>query len=140
MTLLDKLYKEAVRFEPVWSGGFASSEDHEEKLLQMLKKKMREEGRSPGPPTLELPPKGPVEGTPTLELSRTSLLDRLYKEALLNEGKAVSDMSKEYPARTDSNGNTWYRPVQEPGIMWGWTSDPKQAHPDYHADGVSTDD
>ena len=36
-----------------------------------------------------------------------------------------------YPARTDSNGNTWYRPVKDGGAMWGWTSDPAQADPSY---------
>lgn len=40
------------------------------------------------------------------------------------------------PARTDDNGITWYRPAfegQTPPKMWGWTSDPAQAHPDYAA-------
>lgn len=32
-----------------------------------------------------------------------------------------------YPARTDDNGITWYRPVDG----FGWTSDPAQAHPSY---------
>lgn len=32
-----------------------------------------------------------------------------------------------YPARTDGNGTTWYRPVDG----YGWTSDPGQAHPSY---------
>lgn len=39
-----------------------------------------------------------------------------------------------YPARTDANGVTWYRPAQTYGVklsMWGWTSDFSQAHPDY---------
>lgn len=42
-----------------------------------------------------------------------------------------------YPARTDTNGLTWYRPVRDPGMsteQWGWTSDPMQAHPDYEYD------
>jgi hypothetical protein len=33
-----------------------------------------------------------------------------------------------YPARTDGNGTTWYRPA-DGGI--GWTSDSGQAHPSY---------
>ena len=40
------------------------------------------------------------------------------------------------PARTDDNGTTWYRPSfegQAPPKMWGWTSDPAHAHPDYAA-------
>lgn len=39
-----------------------------------------------------------------------------------------------YPAHTDDNGRTWYRPVLDKGVdtsQWGWTSDPAQAHPDY---------
>lgn len=46
-----------------------------------------------------------------------------------------------YPARTDTNGRTWYRPVRDPGIgvdQWGWTSDPAQAHPDYDALNMCT--
>lgn len=41
-----------------------------------------------------------------------------------------------YPAHTDGNGTTWYRPVRDPGLdvsQWGWTSDPLLAHPDYLA-------
>lgn len=32
-----------------------------------------------------------------------------------------------YPARTDSNGVTWYRPAD----VYGWTSIPEFAHPSY---------
>ena len=32
-----------------------------------------------------------------------------------------------YPARTDSNGTTWYRPIDG----FGWTSDLAQAHLSY---------
>lgn len=41
-----------------------------------------------------------------------------------------------YPARKDSNGAIWYRPLCDAGVSldkWGWTADPNQAHPDYHA-------
>ena len=44
------------------------------------------------------------------------------------------NVAQQYPARTDTNGTTWYRPVREKGVgidQWGWTSDPAQAHPDY---------
>lgn len=49
-----------------------------------------------------------------------------------------------YPAWTDHNGNTWYRPAFEgrtPPSNWGWTSDRYQAHPSYWLikDGVSPD-
>jgi len=43
-------------------------------------------------------------------------------------------VAQQYPARTDTNGTTWYRPVRDPGMgmdQWGWTADPAQAHPDY---------
>lgn len=43
-------------------------------------------------------------------------------------------VAEQYPARTDTNGTTWYRPGftgKTPPSMWGWTSDPLQAHPDY---------
>ncbi|SIB68314.1 hypothetical protein [Mycobacteroides abscessus] len=43
-------------------------------------------------------------------------------------------VAEEYPARTDGNRTTWYRPGftgKTPPSMWGWTSDPLQAHPDY---------
>lgn len=36
-----------------------------------------------------------------------------------------------YPAITDDNGNTWYRPAEGDG----WTSDPTQAHPSYGVGG-----
>lgn len=48
----------------------------------------------------------------------------------------MADISHDYPAHTDGNGTTWYRPVRPKGTdlsQWGWTSDPKQAHPDYRA-------
>lgn len=47
------------------------------------------------------------------------------------------NVAENYPAHTDSNGTTWYRPVQDPGFgvsQWGWTSDRKLAHPDYVAE------
>lgn len=34
-----------------------------------------------------------------------------------------------YPARTDDNGITWYRPADN----YGWTSDPDQAYFNPHA-------
>lgn len=37
-----------------------------------------------------------------------------------------------YPARTDSNGQTWYRPTQVPGLMWGWTMNPAYADASYN--------
>ncbi|AOQ28932.1 hypothetical protein SEA_THYATIRA_76 [Mycobacterium phage Thyatira] len=43
-------------------------------------------------------------------------------------------VAEQYPARTDSNGVTWFRPARDTGLdfsQWGWTSDPTQAHPDY---------
>ncbi|WP_016891473.1 hypothetical protein [Mycobacteroides abscessus] len=49
-------------------------------------------------------------------------------------------VAEQYPARTDTNGATWYRPVRSKGIdfdQWGWTSDPHQAHPDYEYDPAS---
>ncbi|EIC63586.1 hypothetical protein [Mycobacteroides abscessus] len=44
------------------------------------------------------------------------------------------NVAEDYPARTDTNGTTWYRPGfigKTPPSMWGWTSQPEQAHPDY---------
>ncbi|AHY26907.1 hypothetical protein SEA_MUFASA_83 [Mycobacterium phage Mufasa] len=44
------------------------------------------------------------------------------------------NVAEQYPARTDTNGRTWFRPVRPPGAdvsQWGWTSQPEQAHPDY---------
>lgn len=46
----------------------------------------------------------------------------------------VIDVASQYPAVVDSNGTVWYRPDYDgrsPPQMWGWTSDPDQAHPDY---------
>lgn len=48
-------------------------------------------------------------------------------------------IAQQYPARTDANGNTWYRPVRPRGFdfdQWGWTSDPAQADPSYAAAAV----
>lgn len=48
-------------------------------------------------------------------------------------------VAEQYPARTDDNGITWYRPGftgKTAPSMWGWTSQPDQAHPDY-ADAAS---
>ncbi|QFG09272.1 hypothetical protein SEA_EFRA2_87 [Mycobacterium phage Efra2] len=45
-------------------------------------------------------------------------------------------IAEQYPARTDTNGRTWWRPLRPAGTdlsQWGWTSDPAQAHPDYDA-------
>lgn len=39
-------------------------------------------------------------------------------------------VAQQYPARTDTNGTTWYRPA-DTAAPWGWTADPEQAHPDY---------
>ncbi|ASR85383.1 hypothetical protein SEA_CAIN_85 [Mycobacterium phage Cain] len=44
------------------------------------------------------------------------------------------NVARQYPARTDANGRTWFRPVRTPGMdfsQWGWTSQPCYAHPDY---------
>ncbi|ASR85584.1 hypothetical protein I5G80_gp060 [Mycobacterium phage Krueger] len=44
------------------------------------------------------------------------------------------NVARQYPARTDANGRTWFRPVRSPGMdfaQWGWTSQPCYAHPDY---------
>lgn len=49
----------------------------------------------------------------------------------------MSSVAKLFPAHTDANGNTWYRPVRDPGVgvdQWGWTSDPAQADPSYAQD------
>lgn len=45
-------------------------------------------------------------------------------------------VAENHPPVTDSNGTTWYRPdfTGTPPQMWGWTSDPQQAHPSYLAD------
>ena len=45
-------------------------------------------------------------------------------------------VAETYPARTDTNGTTWYRPQRREDVsfsQWGWTSDPKQAHEDYNS-------
>ncbi|SLH42691.1 hypothetical protein [Mycobacteroides abscessus] len=52
-------------------------------------------------------------------------------------------VAEEYPARTDGNGATWYRPMRPKGIafdQWGWTSDPMQAHPDYAVEVTESQD
>ncbi|ASR85965.1 hypothetical protein SEA_PEANAM_83 [Mycobacterium phage Peanam] len=44
------------------------------------------------------------------------------------------NVAEQYPAVTDANGRTWYRPVRPAGAdfsQWGWTGDADQAHPDY---------
>lgn len=41
-----------------------------------------------------------------------------------------------YPARRATDGVVWYRPARDPGVgvdQWGWTSNPRLAHPDYRA-------
>lgn len=46
----------------------------------------------------------------------------------------MSSVAEMWPARTDTNGITWYRPAAQPGVafsQWGWTPDPTQAHPSY---------
>ncbi|AXQ53096.1 hypothetical protein SEA_RANDO14_76 [Mycobacterium phage Rando14] len=46
------------------------------------------------------------------------------------------NVAEQYPARTDNNGVTWFRPARDPGLdfsQWGWTSQREQAHPDYRA-------
>ena len=40
-------------------------------------------------------------------------------------------ISEMYPARTDANGLTWYRPTPQSGLMWGFTADPAQADASY---------
>ena len=44
-------------------------------------------------------------------------------------------VAEQYPPLTDDHGITWYRPdyTGTPPQMWGWTSDPQQAHPSYQA-------
>lgn len=49
----------------------------------------------------------------------------------------MSSVAEDFPAHTDSNGNTWYRPVRDKGIgmdQWGWTSNPVFADPSYAQD------
>lgn len=45
-------------------------------------------------------------------------------------------VAEQYPPVTGSNGLTWYRPAYTGAVpqMWGWTSDPQQAHASYLAD------
>ncbi|AON96729.1 hypothetical protein SEA_GENGAR_74 [Mycobacterium phage Gengar] len=46
------------------------------------------------------------------------------------------NVAEQWPARTDSNGVTWFRPARDAGSdfsQWGWTSQREQAHPDYRA-------
>lgn len=46
------------------------------------------------------------------------------------------NVAEQYPPSTGTNGITWYRPAfkgDAPPKMWGWTSDPAQAHLDYNA-------
>ncbi|AXQ63245.1 hypothetical protein I5G72_gp28 [Mycobacterium phage Collard] len=46
------------------------------------------------------------------------------------------NVAEQYPAHTDHNGVTWFRPARDPGTdfsQWGWTSQREQAHPDYRA-------
>ena len=50
------------------------------------------------------------------------------------------NVATQYPAVTDDNGTTWYRPAFEgasPPKMWGWTGLPEHAHPDYAVNGSS---
>jgi hypothetical protein len=42
----------------------------------------------------------------------------------------VRRVDLEFPARTDANGTTWYRPA-DTSQPWGWTANPKFAHPSY---------
>ena len=48
-------------------------------------------------------------------------------------------VADQYPARTDSNGTTWYRPAQT-AQPWGWTADFAQAHPDYAMEDPPTEE
>lgn len=53
------------------------------------------------------------------------------------------NVAQQYPARTDDNGTTWYRPGftgKTPPSMWGWTSQPEQAHPDYAVETAESQD
>jgi len=46
----------------------------------------------------------------------------------------VLSIAVQYPARTDDNGVTWFRPQysgKTPPMLWGWTASPNQAHPAY---------
>lgn len=53
------------------------------------------------------------------------------------------NVAEQYPARTDTSGTTWYRPGftgKTPPSMWGWTSQPEQAHPDYAVEVTESKD
>lgn len=53
---------------------------------------------------------------------------------LQRDSCAAMNVAEMYPARADASGVTWYRPAFDggsPPSMWGWTSQPDQAHPDY---------
>lgn len=57
----------------------------------------------------------------------------------MSAAEVPTSIAQQYPARTDTNGNTWYRPVRPKGFdfdQWGWTSDPAQADPSYAAAAV----
>jgi hypothetical protein len=42
----------------------------------------------------------------------------------------VRRVDLEFPARTDGNGTTWYRPA-DTSAPWGWTALAEFAHPSY---------
>jgi hypothetical protein len=42
----------------------------------------------------------------------------------------VRRVDLEFPARTDGNGTTWYRPA-DTAAPWGWTALPEFAHLSY---------
>ena len=46
----------------------------------------------------------------------------------------MATVAEQYPAVTDSNGTTWYRPERKPGegfAQWGWTALPEHADASY---------
>ena len=46
----------------------------------------------------------------------------------------MKSIAQLWPARTDTNGTTWYRPALTKGVSlqtWGWTAQPEQADPSY---------
>ncbi|QJD50383.1 hypothetical protein I5H01_gp024 [Mycobacterium phage MarkPhew] len=48
----------------------------------------------------------------------------------------VHGVAARFPAQVQADGRAWYRPVRDAGMdlsQWGWTSDPRQAHPAYRA-------
>lgn len=49
---------------------------------------------------------------------------------------AKINVAEVYPPVTDSNGNTWYKSIESPGHIWGWTSQVKYAHEDYGLEGA----